>query len=141
MRFEVDTTSATPIYAQLIAQVKHAIAAGVLRPGDSLPSLRELASQLRVNPLTVARAYRELEQTGIVTTGHGRGSFISDHALGLGDGYRLEALTQAMDRLLVEAYHLGATPEEIRALMEARLLVIRQSAAGEQEKEEPITHG
>ena len=121
MRFTVDTTSAIPIYAQLITEVKHAIAAGVLRAGDALPSLRELAGELRVNPLTVARAYRELEAMGIITTGHGRGSFISAGAADLGETYRREALAEAADRLLVEAYHLGASPEEIRSLIEERL--------------------
>ncbi|MHB0937744.1 MAG: GntR family transcriptional regulator [Armatimonadota bacterium] len=132
MRFTVDTTSAIPIYAQLITGVKHAIAAGVLRAGDALPSLRELAGELRVNPLTVARAYRELEAMGIITTGHGRGSFISDGAADLGETYRREALAEVIDRLLVEAYHLGATPEEIRSLIEERLHVMQSG------KEEPI---
>ncbi len=140
MRFDVDTTSATPIYAQLIMQVKHAIAAGILRPGDSLPSLRELAAQLRVNPLTVARAYRELEAANIVATEHGRGSFISTQADGLGADYRHDALCQAVDRLLVEGYHLGATPEEICTLVAERARVIRRDAE-EPKKEEPITHG
>jgi GntR family transcriptional regulator len=121
MRFDVDPTSATPIYAQLIAQVKHAIAAGILRPGESLPSLREVATRLRVNPLTVTRAYRELEAEGIVVTIHGRGTFVSDGAAQVGDEYRREALTKAMDRLLVEAYHLGASADEVRTLLEERL--------------------
>ena len=128
MRFEVDTASATPIYAQLIAQAKHAIAAEVLRPGDMLPSLRELAGQLRVNPLTVARAYRELEQLGLVQTEHGRGSFISTRANDLGDAYRREALAQAVDRLLVEAYHLGASPADIVALVEERSRAMQRTA-------------
>lgn len=134
MRFTVDTTSATPIYAQLITEVKHAIAAGVLRAGDALPSLRELAGELRVNPLTVARAYRELEAMGIITTGRGRGSFISDGAASLGEAYRREALAEVIDHLLVEAYHLGASPEEIRALIEERLLIMQTG-------KEPISHG
>jgi len=121
MRFSVDTTSATPIYAQLIAQVKHAIASRILCPGDALPSLRELAGQLRVNPLTVARAYRELEQQGIVTTEHGRGSSISAQAREQSEDYRQETLTEVVDRFLVEAFRLGASPTELRALLEARL--------------------
>jgi GntR family transcriptional regulator len=133
MRFTVDTTSAIPIYAQLITEVKHAIAAGLLRAGDALPSLRELAGELRVNPLTVARAYRELEALGIITTGHGRGSFISAGAADLGETYRREALAEAVERLLVEAYHLGASPEEIRTLVEERLRTLQG--------EEPIPHG
>ncbi len=127
MRFHVDTTSATPIYAQLIAQVKGAIAAGVLRAGDSLPSLRELASQLRVNPLTVARAYRELEAQGVITTEHGRGSCVSAQAADLGEDYRHEALAHAVDALLAEAAHLGASPEDIRAMVNERLRQILQA--------------
>ena len=134
MRFSVDTTSATPIYAQLIAEVKRAIATGILHPGDNLPSLRELASQLRVNPLTVARAYRELEALGIIITEHGRGSRISETAAGLGEGYRREALVEVIDRLLVEAYHLGASPAEVRALVDERLRAL-------QPEEEEVTHG
>lgn len=121
MLFHVDTTSAIPIYAQLIEQVKRAIAAGVLRAGDSLPSLRELAGQLRVNPLTVARAYRELEAQGIITTEHGRGSTISAQAGGESAAYRHHALARAVDRLLAEAAHLGATPAEVRAAVTAAL--------------------
>lgn len=121
MRFEVETTSATPIYAQLIAQVKRAIAAGVLQPGETLPSLRELAAQLRVNPLTVARAYRELEQQGVINTEHGRGSYVSASAAGLSEAYRREALEAALDRLLAEVSGLDATPEELLALLAERL--------------------
>jgi GntR family transcriptional regulator len=121
MRFDVETTSAVPIYAQIVAQTKQAIAAGVMRPGESLPSLRELAGTLRVNPLTVARAYRELEAAGVVTTEHGRGTFVSGQAAALSDAYRAEMLVQAVDRLLVEAYHLGAGPDAVRATVEERL--------------------
>jgi nifR3 family TIM-barrel protein len=120
----------------IIAQVKQAIAAGVLRPGDSLPSLRELASQLRVNPLTVARAYRELGQQGILNTEHGRGSTISPAAADLGEQYRREALARAVDHLLEQASHLGASPEEVRAAIEERLQDIRM-----RKEEETISHG
>jgi len=121
MLFNIDTTSSVPIYAQIIAQVKHAIAAGILRAGDGLPSLRETAGRLRINPLTVAKAYRDLEATGIVRTDHGRGTFVSTHSQELGEEYRREALDQAADRMLVEAYHLGASPDEVREVVENRL--------------------
>lgn len=127
MRFDVETTSATPIYAQLIAQVKCAIAAGVLQPGEALPSLRELAAQLRVNPLTVARAYRELEQQGVINTEHGRGSYVSAGAAGQSETYRREALAAAMDRLLAEVSGLDASPEELLALLAERLHVEEKS--------------
>jgi GntR family transcriptional regulator len=141
MRFEVDTTSATPIYAKLIAQIKHAIASGLLRPGDHLPSLRELASQLRVNPLTVARAYRELEAQEIIVTGHGRGSAIGPKAQGLGERYRREALEEAVDRLLVEAYHLNASPTDLHTLLDARAEHLGERAIPDTSTEETITHG
>jgi len=121
MRFDVETTSATPIYAQLLAQVKRAIAAGVLQPGEALPSLRELAAQLRVNPMTVARAYRELEQQGVITTEHGRGSFISAAATNVTASYRREALLAAITRMLAEVSGLDATPEELQALLAEQL--------------------
>jgi len=129
MLFEVDTTSSTPIYAQIVAQVKRALAAGLLRPGDALPSLREMASRLRINPLTVARAYRELEASGVVVTEHGRGTFITLRTSGLKEKYQREALAEAVNRLLEEAQHLGASPEEIRAAIEERFGVASTSDA------------
>ncbi|HOF86497.1 MAG TPA: GntR family transcriptional regulator [Armatimonadota bacterium] len=121
MRFSVDTTSAMPVYAQLVAQVKEAIAAGVLRPGESLPSLRELAGQLRVNPLTVARAYRALEAGGIIVTEHGRGSCVSPRAAAERAAFRREALEAAVNRLLAEAAQMGASPDEVWAVLAARM--------------------
>lgn len=121
MIFDIDTASSLPIYAQLVAQVKHGIAAGILRAGDALPSLRETASSLRVNPLTVSKAYRELEAAGIVTTDHGRGTFVTAGSKDLGGEYRKESLDRAVDRMLVEAYHLGASPDEVRSAVDERL--------------------
>lgn len=121
MIFSIDTTSSVPIYAQIVEQVKYALAAGILRAGDPLPSLRQTANRLRVNPLTVSKAYRALEADGIIVTDHGRGSFISTELPKLGDEYRRESLERAVGRMIVEAYHLGASPKEIRAVVKKRL--------------------
>lgn len=129
MLFEVDTASAIPIYAQIITQVKHGIAAGLLQPGDPLPSQRELAARLRVNPLTVARAYRDLEREGLVTSGQGRGTFIANTPVAANADYRRDALLQAVDKLLTEAHQLNATPEEIHALIDDRLRDRTQTTA------------
>lgn len=134
MRFSVEMNSAVPLYAQLVAQVKHAVAAGGLQPGDALPSLREVALRLRINPLTVKKAYGELEMLGIVATGHGRGTFVSAGSALFSARYRRDALAQAVDRLLVEAYHLGASEEEIIALIRERRNLA--DAAPEQEGQE-----
>lgn len=121
MIFNIDTTSSVPIYAQIIAQVKHAIAAGVLQTGDSLPSLRETATKLRVNPITVAKAYRELEMNGIVVTEHGRGTFIRSSSSDIGEEYRREVLKQAVDRMIVEAHQVGASSDEVLLTVRERL--------------------
>ncbi|MHB9023797.1 MAG: GntR family transcriptional regulator [Armatimonadota bacterium] len=120
MRFIVDPTSSTPLYAQLVEQVKRAIAAGTLQAGDALPSLREVATRLRINPLTVKKAYGELEAQGIVVTEHGRGTFVTAGSTVFSAQYRHEALAQIIDRLLIEAYHLGASPEEVVELIRQR---------------------
>ncbi|MEI7832279.1 MAG: GntR family transcriptional regulator [bacterium] len=134
MRFDVDITSATPIYAQLVAQVKRALATGALREGEQMPSLRELAAQLRVNPLTVARGYRELEQLGIIITERGRGSYVGAQAQVQSEQYRCEAVEQAIDNLLQEAHRLGVSASAVQELLAAR---IKQNYS---KSEEPNDH-
>jgi GntR family transcriptional regulator len=76
MKIDVDLTDHVPIYIQLMNQVKHMIATGELQPGDQLPTVRQLAADLRINFNTVARAYRLLDEESIISTQHGRGTFI-----------------------------------------------------------------
>jgi GntR family transcriptional regulator len=76
--FNVDTRSGVPIYAQLIDQVKRSIAVGALVGGERLPTVKQLAIDLTVNPNTVARAYRDLERDGVIETSPGRGSFVRE---------------------------------------------------------------
>jgi GntR family transcriptional regulator len=128
MIIDIDPSSAVPIYAQIAEQVKHAIAAGVLRPGDLLPSRRDLAVRLRINPLTVTKAYQELEAEGIVVTEHGRGTFIALKTIDLGEDYRREALTQAVDHMLVVAHQLGSTSDEILERVNDRLRALQVDA-------------
>jgi len=121
MILRIDTTSSVPVYAQIVDQIKRAIASGTLKPGDSLPSLRETALKLRVNPLTVAKAYKQLEQEKLIETKHGLGSFITSSAQSSADVYRREVLSQAIDYLLVDACHLGVTFDDLKELMEERI--------------------
>lgn len=76
MQIEIDLTSKIPIYVQIIDKVKHMIASGVLRPDDQLPTVRQMATDLRVNFNTIARAYRMLDEEGLISTQHGRGTYI-----------------------------------------------------------------
>lgn len=112
MRFKIDPASAVPIYAQLVEQVKHALATRVLQPGDQLPSLRELSVQLRIGYLTVKRAYGELDALGITATEHGRGTYISALSEQLSADLRRKALKLAAQQYLNEIYHLGVTVED-----------------------------
>ena len=81
MIFSINPEQGTPIYLQLMEQIRHAIAIGLFGPGDSLPTIRDLALQLRVNPNTVAKAIRELEREGLLITRAGKGSFVSEKAV------------------------------------------------------------
>ena len=121
MILRIDTTSSVPVYAQLVDQVKRAIAVGALKSGDPLPSLRETAVRLRVNPLTVSKAYKQLEAEGLIETRHGLGSFVTTDTAVITDGFRRDVLVRAIDDLLVDSHHLGVTVEDLRRLVEERI--------------------
>jgi GntR family transcriptional regulator len=91
----IDRSGGTPIYRQLVEQVRQAVASGVLRPGDRLPSVRELVIELAVNPNTVARAYQELEREGVIETPRGRGSYVADREPVIGEEERVRLFAEA----------------------------------------------
>ena len=109
---QLDYRDARPIYTQVVDGFREQIAAGGLQQGDRLPSVRELACQLTINPNTIQRAYRELEHLGLISTVAGKGAFAS--ADGDGAGRRKRELLDEMAALLRELRLLGATEEEIR---------------------------
>jgi GntR family transcriptional regulator len=78
IEFRLDTRSGVPTYLQLVQQVEHAIRLGILRPGDQLPTAKEVVARLAINPNTVLRAYRDLDRDGLVETQRGRGTFVAD---------------------------------------------------------------
>ncbi|HEY3414420.1 MAG TPA: GntR family transcriptional regulator [Armatimonadota bacterium] len=125
MLIKVDPASSVPVYAQIVSQVKHAVAAGLLRPGDYLPSLRDASLVLRVNPNTVAKAYRELETHGVIRTDHGRGSVITDNGSDATTAYRTAELARLAGQLAVEGYHLGASPAQIAAALQSALSALK----------------
>jgi GntR family transcriptional regulator len=113
--FSINPRSSVPIYQQIKEQVRKGIDGGLLEPGDRLPSVRELAAQLLVNPNTVAKAYQELELEGVVATVRGRGTFVSESARRASREERVEMLKQMMERLLEESQHLQLSREEMEA--------------------------
>jgi GntR family transcriptional regulator len=122
MNIEVSFTSHVPIYVQLIDQIKHKIALGELVPGDQLPTVRQLAADLRVNFNTIARAYRMLDEEGIISTQHGRGTFILElHSEEEIEALRRKDLERLTQYYLVETYQLSYNPEEVKEAFEEKL--------------------
>jgi GntR family transcriptional regulator len=121
MQFQCDTTSRTPIYRQLIEQVRSAVARGKVEPGERLPSVRQLSRDLVVNPNTIARAYTELEREGMLITQQGRGVFIAEPRSDLTKRARQKQLEERLDQLITDAVHLGFTAEEFLALLNKRM--------------------
>jgi GntR family transcriptional regulator len=105
---ELNFRSGEPIYLQIADQFERRIADGELKPGDQLPTVRELASELEVNFNTVARAYRILDDNGAISTQQGRGTYVIEQ----GTGGRA-SLEEIASRFAVQAYRLGYEPEEV----------------------------
>lgn len=120
MRIHLNTADGVPIYLQIVQQVKYLVAAGRLRPGEELPPIRALAEQLLINPNTVARAYRELEQLGLVSKRSTTGTFVADDAPALRSRDALAGLVRRVDDLVCEAarQHVGA--DELAELVRQR---------------------
>jgi len=112
-RLRLDLQSGVPVYRQLIDQVRGAIASGALSVGDQLPTVRQLAVDLSINPNTVARAYRELELGGLLETHQGTGTFIGAQKLRGGEVERARQLAQIVGDCVARAGAAGFTVEDL----------------------------
>lgn len=110
---EIDPRSPTPLYEQIAARVRMAVAAGELSAGDALPSVRALSRDLRVNPATVVQAYRDLAADGFVNLRHGQGTFVREVPAGLRDEERAAQARQLVRQLLQDAARVGIGAEEL----------------------------
>lgn len=117
----IDPRSSTPLYAQIAARVRVAIAAGELRTAAALPSVRDLAARLRVNPATIAQAYRELEAEGFVEIRHGAGTYVRELAPGRRARERARQAKTLIERLLADARRMGVSLDELRDAIDAAL--------------------
>jgi GntR family transcriptional regulator len=127
MILHVNPSSGLPLYLQIEAQVKQAVAAGALRSGDSLPSVRKLAADLRINPNTVARAYQELERHEVIRSVPGGGTFVADNVPGLLKAEKFRRLRPHACQVAVEGLQLRLAPDEILRLVEDELEKLRGS--------------
>jgi len=113
----IDPRSPTPLYEQIAARVRVAVAAGELGPGDALPSVRMLARDLRVNPATVVQAYRDLALDGFVEIRHGQGTFVQEVPRFMRDEERTAQAEKLVRKMLQDAARLGISAEEIMQVL------------------------
>ncbi len=111
MQFRIDNASDRAVYLQIIDQVKRDVALGRLAKEERLPTVRQLSQQLTINPNTIAKAYRQLEQEGIIITRSGAGAFIANLDSGLSRAVRRKLICDELERIVVEAFHMQIDKE------------------------------
>jgi GntR family transcriptional regulator len=114
----VDPSGDVPIFRQIVQQIKTAVALGRLHPEDPLPSVRQLAVELAVNPNTVARAYLDLEVEGVIYKRQGAGTFVSGQGVRVSKNERRRVLAELMEKAVVEGVNLGLDEQELREAFE-----------------------
>ena len=127
IHLQIDPHSGVPVYRQMMDQVSYYVAAGTLKPGDQLPSIRELALQLAVNPTTVVKAYTELEHERIIEMRHGKGAYVADTATPLPVREREKALRERARQLAVEAVQIGAEPELVLRVIQEEMTALKKT--------------
>jgi GntR family transcriptional regulator len=121
VEFKLDLKSGVPFHRQIVDQIRYGIASDRLMPGEQLPTVRELAVHLQVNPNTVRKAYSELEILGILDTQQGTGTFVSHRQVEIGEAEKQRMLRQICDELVARGNQYGFTVKEIVTHMQRRL--------------------
>ena len=106
MHFRIDNASDRPVYQQIMDQIKRDIALGRLIKNEKLPTVRQLAGQITINPNTIAKAYRQLEQEGIIVTKAGAGAFVANLDSNLSRSVRKKLISEELERIAVESFHM-----------------------------------
>jgi GntR family transcriptional regulator len=119
--FKLDLKSGVPFHRQIVDQIRYGIASRRLLPGEQLPTVRELAVQLEINPNTVRKAYSDLELLGILDTQQGTGTFVGHKEIEIGDDEKQRMLEQVCDELVARGHQYNLTPEDIIAHLQRRL--------------------
>jgi GntR family transcriptional regulator len=132
-RLNVTTGSTTPIYRQIVEQVRLAVATGALPPGQAMPSVRSTGEQLGINPNTVVKAYGDLVREGVLESRQGLGFFVAEKRQIYSRAERLRRLRHAVEALIREAVCLDFTAEEVRRAVDDKLadLDLQPKPAGE----------
>ena len=106
MQFRINNSSGRAVYQQIIDQVKRDVAFGRLIKEEKLPTVRQLAGQLAINPNTIAKAYRQLEQDGVIVTKTGAGTFVANLDSNLSNSVKKKLICEELERIVVEAFHM-----------------------------------
>lgn len=136
---QIDPHSGVPVYRQIMEQIKYQGASGLLRPGGQLPSIRELAIALAVNPTTIVKAYTELEHEQVIEMRHGKGAFLAD-APQMTQAKRKQALQRLARQLAVEAVQMDAPVEMVVEVVTEemqRMRAVIGDGHGEKETTQP----
>jgi GntR family transcriptional regulator len=126
MFFAIEFSDGLAIYEQIVRQVKYAVAGGALKPGELIPSVRELARELAINPNTVARAYRELQGDRVLDSVRGTGLEVASGATERCRNERIKLIRARLKQVLAEAKRSGLDGEELRALVDKELSAIER---------------
>jgi len=121
IEFKLDLKSGVPFHRQIVDQIRYGIASDRLMPGEQLPTVRELAVHLSVNPNTIRKAYSELEILGILDTQQGTGTFVSHQQVEIGEAEKERMLRQICDELVARGNQYGFTLKEIVTHMQRRI--------------------
>lgn len=131
MKLQLDFRSGVPIYLQIVDQIKQMLISGELKPEDQLPTVRQLAAELRVNFNTIARAYRILDEAGLISTQQGRGTYILSGPDQQAVEYiREQTLEELTRQYLSQAQKYGCSAEDIRRILEAELRDFKNGKEG-----------
>jgi GntR family transcriptional regulator len=126
----IDAGDPRPIYVQIMDEVKRALVLGTLGPDEALPSVRQLAGELRVNPNTVQQAYRELERNGVVYVRRGQGTFVAEEGAVQSDRKRHDLAVMVAERALREAYRNGISAAELVTAIQGAELAAESGDGG-----------
>ena len=134
LTLHLDFHSGLPIYTQIINQIQSQLANRILKPGDQLPTVRALASELRVNFNTVARAYRILDEARIISTQQGRGTYITEiPPPEISEKLRHESLAALTQRYITEAFRLGFSEREVSQMVRNNLKLSKEATVKDSE--------
>jgi GntR family transcriptional regulator len=141
MQIKLDFRSGQPIYIQIVDQIRQMVVSGDLKPGDQLPTVRQLATELRVNFNTVARAYRALDEAGLISTQQGRGTYIWEMPdAETSRRLRLQGLEVLTRRYLADAARMEFSPGDIAEAIVRNIRLWQESGVPPQPEDRELTH-